>query len=257
MSLHRLYFDESGAHSFGRLALPQDRYLALCGVVFEDAAYRAFQEGWEKMKRAFFSGDPDEPVIVHRKEIMGRSGIFGVLKEDVRRAEFDAAFLEILAATRFVGLIVVLDKAAWTLASADRPNPYHYCLVALLQRYCLWLGGQRGDVMGESRGKVEDQQLKAAYAALYNGGDLHYRAEFYQARLSSREIKLKPKPRNVAGLQLADLLAHPAKQRCLVRHGVSEVQESVFGRLVADLFWQKLRRSNAGDTKDYGEVFLA
>jgi hypothetical protein len=257
MSLHRLYFDESGVHSFGRLELPHDRYLALCGLVFEDAAYRAFQEAWEKMKRTFFKGDPDEPIIVHRKEIMGRSGIFSVLEDDVRRSEFDAAFLEIIAATPFVGLIVVVDKAAWTRGSADRPNPYHYCLVALLQRYCLLLGGRRGDVMGESRGKVEDQQLKAAYEALYDGGDLHNRAEFYQARLSSREIKLKPKPKNVAGLQLADLLAHPAKQRCLLRHGVAAVQESQFGRRVADLFWQKIRQSNEGESKDYGEIFLA
>lgn len=140
--------------------------------------------------------------------------------------------------------------------SADRPNPYHYCLVALLQRYCHLLGERRGDVMGESRGKVEDQQLKAAYEALYDGGDLHNRAEFYQARLTSREIKLKPKSKNVAGLQLADLLAHPAKQRCLVRQAVPEVQESVFGRRVADLFWQKLRQSKEGETKGYGEIFL-
>jgi hypothetical protein len=110
--------------------------------------------------------------------------------------------------------------------------------------------------MGESRGKVEDQQLKAAYEALYDGGDLHNRAEFYQARLTSREIKLKPKSKNVAGLQLADLLAHPAKQRCLVRQGVPEVQESVFGRRVANLFWQKLRQSKEGETKGYGEIFL-
>jgi hypothetical protein len=180
-----------------------------------------------------------------------------VLEDEARRAEFDAAFLEIVAATPFVGLIVVVDKAAWKLGSADRPNPYHYCLVALLQRYCLSLGGRRGDVMGESRGKVEDQQLKAAYEALYDGGELHHRAEFYQARLTSREIKLKPKSKNVAGLQLADLLAHPAKQRCLVRHGVPEVQESLFGRRVADVFWQKLRQSNEGETKDHGEILLA
>ena len=257
MSLHRLYFDESGVHSFGKLESPHDRYLALCGVVFDDAAYRGFQEAWEKMKRAFFKGDPDEPIIMHRKEIMARSGIFGVLADDARRAEFDAAFLEIVGATPFTGLIVVVDKAAWMRGSEDRPNPYHYCLVALIQRYCRLLDGRRGDVMGESRGKVEDQQLKAAYEALYDGGDLHNRAEFFQARLSSREIKLKPKLKNVAGLQLADLLAHPAKQRCLIRHGVAEVQESLFGRRVADRFWLKLKHSNEGETRNHGEIFLA
>jgi len=99
--------------------------------------------------------------------------------------------------------------------------------------------------------------LKAAYEALYDGGDWHNRGDFYQGRLTSKEIKLKPKTKNVAGLQLADLLAHPAKQRCLIRHAVPDVQESAFGRQVADLYWQKLRHRDDGETNGWGEVFLA
>ena len=256
MNPHRLYFDESGVHSYQQLDSPHQRYLALCGLIFEDAAYRVFQEAWEKMKRRFFKGDPDEPLILHRKELMSRSGLFSALGDEARRAEFDAAFLEILRATPFVGLIVVIDKATYFQRSPSPPNPYHDCLLALLHRYCLWLGSRQGDVMGESRGKVEDQQLKAAYEALYYGGDWHNRAEFYQARLTSREIKLKPKTKNVAGLQLADLLAHPVKHRCLLRQEVPDLCESPFGRRVADVFWQKLRSGNDGETNDSGELFL-
>jgi hypothetical protein len=257
MSLYRLYFDESGVHSYQKLDSPHLRYLALCGVVFEEQQYRTFQVAWETIKRRFFQGDPDEPIIFHRKELMSRSGVFSVLEDAGRRAEFDAAFLEIVRATPFVGLLVVIDKARHFARYSDPLNPYHQCLMALLQRYCLWLDNRRGDVMGEARGKVEDQQLKAAYEALYDGGDWHNRADFYQARLTSRQIKLKPKPKNVAGLQLADLLAHPAKQRCLLRHGVPDVQESPFGCRVADEFWRKLRKRGDGETKGWGEVFLA
>lgn len=257
MSRYRLYFDESGVHSYREMDSLHQRYLALCGVIFEDEEYRKFQDAWEKMKRDFFKGsDPDEPIILHRKEIMGRSGVFSVLEDDAKRAEFDAAFLEIVRATPFVGLVVVIDKAAHLDRYRYPANPYHYCLVALVQRYCYWLGIRRGDVMGESRGKVEDQQLKVAYEALYTAGDLYKRAEYYQRHLTSKEIKLKPKWKNVAGLQLADLLAHPAKQRCLIHHAVAGIREGNFGKQEADIFWQKLRKRFSGATEGYGEVFI-
>jgi hypothetical protein len=45
-------------------------------------------------------------------------------------------------------------------------NPYHYCMLALVERYVLWLNRQRltGDVLAESRGKSEDKALKAAFS---------------------------------------------------------------------------------------------
>ena len=41
------------------------------------------------------------------------------------------------------------------------------------------------------------------------------KAAFFQSALTSRELKLKPKSANIAGLQLADLLVHPARQSIL------------------------------------------
>jgi hypothetical protein len=110
--------------------------------------------------------------------------------------------------------------------------------------------------MGESRGKAEDQQLKFAYSNLYSNGCKYQRAPFYQQRFTSKEIKLQPKIKNVAGLQLADLLAHPAKMRSLCSRQIPDAQESEFGKLVADLFWRKIRKSAAGKSVGLGEVFI-
>jgi len=65
-----------------------------------------------------------------------------------------------------------------------------------------------------------------------------------------------PKFKNVAGLQLADLLAHPAKLRCLVNRQIPDVQESVFGKRVADVFWQKIRKRYDGNSKGWGEIYI-
>lgn len=257
MSRHRLYFDESGTHCSTKVETVHERYLALCGVIFEEGDYREFQTHWESLKRAFFGGDPDEPVILHRKELMGKSGLFSVLDDPVTHRKFDAEFLRIVGAARFTSLIAVIDKAGHKERYAAPMNPYHYCLVALLQRYCYWLGSRTGDVMGEARGKTEDNQLRAAYRTLYEYGDWYCRTSTYRKHLTSRDIKLQPKFKNIAGLQLADLLAHPAKLRCILHHTTgADIQESPFGKEVANLFWTKIRKRPDGTPDGWGEIFI-
>lgn len=257
MSQFRLYFDESGDHTYHGLESTSRRYLALCGLIFDDESYRTFQKRFEELKRSFFKGDPDEPIIMHRADIINRRGVFSVLQDRETHLAFGQALGPLIRETAFVGLIVLIDKQSHSARYASPLHPYHYCLAALLERYCYWLESRRGDVMGESRGGSEDRQLKVAYQTIHQAGTRHVSSELFQARLTSKDIKLKPKEKDIAGLQLADLLAHPAKQRCLVRHNVGGVKEGTFGRLLADLFWAKLRKRWDGETKGYGEVFLA
>lgn len=256
MSLYRLYFDESGDHTAHALDEPRRRYLALCGLIFEVEAYRRFQETFELLKKEFFQSDPDEPVILHRDDILNRRGVFKVLQQESIRRAFDDRLMAAIRSAQFVGVVVVIDKRMHLLRYKSPLHPYHYCLAALLERYCFWLAGRQGDVMGESRGGKEDTQLKAAYRAVHDGGTLPVRPELFQSRLTSKELKLRPKDKNIAGLQLADLLAHPARVRCLHNHGVKDLAEGKFGTRMADLFWEKLRRRSDGETKGWGEVFL-
>jgi hypothetical protein len=76
----------------------------------------------------------------------------------------------------------------------------------------MWLGrnGFVGDVMGEARGPKHDGRLRRAFGRLYKYGSSFLDLETAQARLISRQLRLEPKTANVAGLQVADLLAHPA-----------------------------------------------
>ena len=112
-------------------------------------------------------------------------------------------------------------------------------------------------MVGEARGKTEDRQLRAAYVALHEAGDWNCGASFYQNHLTSKDIKLVPKSKNIAGLQLADLLAHPAKMRCILNNRPKpDIQESQFGKEVAVAFWTKIRKRRDGTSKGWGEVFI-
>src|SRR5207245_120129 len=110
-------------------------------------------------------------------------GVFKRLQQEPMRANFDARLLTLLRDTPFTGLVVVVDKKAQLERVKSPLHPYHYCLAALLERYCDWLAGRRGDVMGESRGRREDIQLQAAYRAIFDGGTLRVTAGSFQQSL--------------------------------------------------------------------------
>ncbi len=62
----------------------------------------------------------------------------------------------------------------------------------------------------ESRGKQDDQRLKASFERIYVGGSHFVESDIFASHLTSRQLKVKTKISNVAGLQLADLIAHPS-----------------------------------------------
>ena len=69
-----------------------------------------------------------------------------------------------------------------------------------------------GDVMFESRGGKEDLRLKKSFRRLMDHGTNFIESNELQKYYTSKELKIKPKVSNIAGLQLADLLAHPMRR---------------------------------------------
>ncbi|MGC2064451.1 MAG: DUF3800 domain-containing protein [Thermodesulfovibrionales bacterium] len=282
---YRLYIDESGDHTYGRpekssiyirhgeekhllgdintyprLDQVDKRYLCLTGCIFNLSYYREqFVPTMDAFKRDFF--DPDEQVILHAKEIIQRQGPFHLLRNPELSQRFDAGIIDLIANAEYTVINVVIDKknhienfgvVAW--------HPYHYCLANLLARYGFFLQSRRahGDVLAESRGKTEDFELKEVYSSLYEKGTRFKSAKFFQQFLTSREIKIKPKTKNIAGLQLADILAHPLKKYTLIQKGLlNEPDEAVYWLRVVDAAKGKLdRREKDGKVEGYGLVFI-
>ena len=108
------------------------------------------------------------------------------------------------------------------------------------------------------RGKREDKRLKQAYMSFYNDS-AHLTAiptASIQRALTSRELKFGNKNDNIAGLQLADLIAYPCYQRVKARQFGQECGAS-FGEQIADIIeGSKFRRSAMGTIKGYGTKWL-
>ena len=261
MKRYRLYVDESGDHTYGYLEDPARRYLCLLGLFVEVETYRAdFQPALEKLKQKHFPHSPDEPIILHRKELVNRRGLFGKLKNLENEQRFNTDLLEFFSVQDYRLVAVVIDKKVhikWYGEAAY--HPYHFCMATLFERCCGFLNfyNAQGDVLAESRGGTEDTQLKEAYRTLLRTGTYFRGAEFFQRVLTSREIKLKPKVANIAGLQAADLLAYPVKQEILLGKNLISDPGDVFGKEVCKAIVSKYNHhAYEGRVSGYGQVFL-
>jgi hypothetical protein len=105
-----------------------------------------------------------------------------------------------------------------------------------------------GDAMAESRGGNEDTRLKETFARLLAQGTEYLAPERFQEVLTSKQLKISPKSRNVCGLQVADLLAHPSRNEMLREQGLLRKGPAPFAERIIALLQGKYYR-------DRGRVF--
>jgi hypothetical protein len=261
VSLYRIYIDETGNHDMTPVDDPNQRFLALTGVILESEYNTSvFQPELAGIKRQFFMHDPDLPVILHRKEIVNRRPPFEALRDSEVEKLFNHAILDGLKRWDYRIITVVIDKKIHRdQYSVWRYHPYHYCLAVMLERFVLFLhyGNHLGDVMVESRGRVEDEKLKDSFQRLYHSGTDNVPAERWQERLTSEELKVKSKTADISGLQLADIIAHPSRREILMDHKLINDQRDIFGDKICKILCAgKYLHSRAGQIEGYGKKLL-
>jgi hypothetical protein len=109
-----------------------------------------------------------------------------------------------------------------------------------------------GDVIAESRGGKEDMRLKESFERLFVRGTDYLDAVQIRLALTSGQLKVKQKTNNIAGLQLADLIAHPSRNEILAENGFS-VTIAPFAKRVIKVLESKY---DASPERTYGKKFL-
>jgi len=240
---YRIYIDEVGNPDLESSDNPNHRFLSLTGVIVDLQYVKDFlHPQMEELKSTFFNSHPDEPVILHRKEIVNMRYPFEVLRDSEIRIKFDRKLLELLNAWDYTVISVCIDKKQHKETYKTwRYDPYHYCLAVLLERFVFFLEqtGNRGDVMAESRGGKEDRRLKDSFARLWENGTEYVSPERFQDVLTSKQLKVKPKSNNIAGLQLADLIAHPSRNEILDDNDLLEKDIAPFGGKIIKILQSK------------------
>jgi hypothetical protein len=258
---YRLYIDESGDHTLQVVDDDNRRYLGLIGIWFDwGAPYRTFARELQELKDRIFGPHPDDDrICFHRKDIVERRGVFGRLRDPALNQRFERELLDLVEKASFWMSCVVVDKNLYiSRTERDLFNPYHHCIAALLERYGGWLdqAGAKGDVMAESRGSKEDQQLRHEFESTTAKGTSRHSAEWFQRVLTSSKIKLKKKEHDIAGLQLADLLAYPLKREIVAEQRGKLPRHDFSARLLEAARPKMSCRPGGGSVSGYGKVWL-
>jgi hypothetical protein len=254
---HRLYVDEVGNPGFKAGTDPNQRYLSLTGVIIAiDEERTTLVNGLDGLRNTHFGG---RPKFFHRKELVNKRDPFAALRNPAVERAFNADLLNLLKGVEYVVVTVIIDKLEHLQRYQRwRFDPYHYSLEIMLERYVRWLRdhGAVGDVMAESRGGGEDRRLKAAFSQVYEQGTDYVEPQVFAERLTSRQLKLEGKLDNIAGLQLADLIAHPSYRGALARQANQALPGNFGGQIAAILESSKYHRSPQGRIRGWGVKWL-
>jgi hypothetical protein len=257
---YRVYFDETGTGDlYAARKDPRQRYLSLTGIVSRQDIHDDTITARLTALKANIFGPDSASIILHRREIIDRKGVFEALNDDPLRAKFDAQFAHVVRLLGGPAFTVSIDKQAHLEKyKVWRWNPYHYVMTCLLERFVLWLNriNAVGDVLGEARNPTHDAQLRRAFRRFYSLGT-SVKKEVVQRRLISKELRLELKTANIAGLQISDLLAHPAHRT----YKFTKLEEPIpddYGATLAAILVKKTydRNPRSGAIEGYGRKWL-
>lgn len=198
-----IYVDESGDHSL--LFIDQEYpvfVLSFC-IFRKDIYTGVVTPAIRKLKFTTFGHDM---VILHESDIRRKKGAFSRLSKAPREA-FMSKLTDIIKASKFQLIAVVIDKRRLRERYVRPEHPYHLALEFGLERiYRLLKNAGQDDaltyVVCEARGAKEDAELELEFRRIRDGANYYHRPLPF-------DLIIADKKTNSEGLQLADLTARP------------------------------------------------
>lgn len=208
-----MFLDESGDHSLTKID-PQFPVFVLAGCVFEQRYHeREASVAVSQYKRRLFGSDA---IILHTSDIARNRNGFECLLDGAFRQRFYRETNMLVDSLAFTVVAAALRKDVHvTRHGRAAADPYHYCLAYLIERFFLLLRNtdQQGLIVAESRGPTFDRELFQEFNRLLHRGTS--RASGVELRARILGLSFRPKADNVAGLQIADLVATPIARHVL------------------------------------------
>lgn len=199
-----VYVDESGDHSLASINPDFPVFvLALC-VIHKRHYAEKIIPAVEKLKFNYFGHDS---VVLHEHDIRKQKGAFAFLSHLPTRLEFIGRLSSIMDVSNFILIACVVDKARMSKSEVASTNPYHIALDICLECLRGFLVEKKQDylqthVVVECRGKKEDRELELEFRRICDGNNPGNRQLPF-------DVVFADKKTNLAGLQLADLVARP------------------------------------------------
>lgn len=235
-----LFIDETGDHSLSKIDNSYPIFV-LSGVVIEETYHDAtLADKLNEFKLRHFE---TTDVVLHSKEMThpqsARSREYMRFMDAEFRRKFYKDFEHLLSGLD-ISLVacVIMKNKHFTKYGLEAKDPYLLSFDNLVNRLVFDLtGDQRGKIVAESRNSVLDNQLEIAYLTTRVEGTNKVQAAEIKLKLGS-SITFKQKSDNVAGLQIADMVASP-----IARHFLGK-PERAGHQLSYDSVFNKVRNMN-------------
>lgn len=210
-----LFLDESGDHSLSKID-PQYPMFVLAGCVFEMGYYEdVVVPEINSFKNDLLGNDK---IILHTEDIAHNKNGFERVMEEEFRNNFYQKINAVLSKLEYKILACAIKKdehfKKYGLAAID---PYMLSMDCIVERFVFELEeiNQSGIIIAESRNSILDNELELAFLNLKVRGTSYVSASRVKKAVS--QLSIKDKKENIAGLQIADLIASPIGRSILAK----------------------------------------
>lgn len=215
-----VYLDEAGDHSL-ELLDKQFPVFAIVLLICDTAIYaQKIVPAIYQLKVDFFG---HEAVIIHSRDIRKAQGDFGLLTNLERKRAFYERINAIMSDFDYNLIASVIKKqehkeryGIWA------ENPYDLALTFALERLLPLLESvsqTKIQIVAESRGKREDDELMLTFLRIVNQGTSYINGDRFKK--IQFQLVFRSKAMNIVGTQLADLAAYP-----IARHVIDPKKEN-------------------------------
>lgn len=201
-----IFLDESGDHNLVKID-PSYPMFVLAGCVFDmDYYINTVEPAIDKLKIDHFG---KSSVILRSYDIRKQKGDFSCLVDKKKQDAFHSDFNELFSSLDFTVIASAINKSYLKNQYSDPDNPYHLCFEFILERIIMYLGRSKESMLIriESRETHNDKKLAEVYS------DFRARSGGYfdvsEIRSKINDLSFNQKTQNIAGMQIADLVAYP------------------------------------------------
>jgi len=201
-----MFLDESGDHSLDKIDSSYPMFV-LAGCIFDfDYYLNQAEKRVSELKIKFFG---KSNIILRSYDIRKQKGNFAGLVDRSKREKFYEAINLLVESLNFTVIAAAINKTKLKGQYGHPENPYHLCLQFILERAVMYLGRSNSKMMFriESRETHNDRKLSEIYERFRNANHRLFNKDEIQLKLA--DLSFNQKVQNIAGMQIADLVAYP------------------------------------------------
>lgn len=209
-----MFLDESGDHSLVRDKIDKSYPMfVLAGCIFDFDYYtKTVEPEIEKLKIKHFG---KTNIILRSYDIRKQKGDFAVLVDRKKREEFYKDLDKLISVSDFTIIAGAINKLKLMDKYHNPTNPYELCFQFILERVIMYIGRKEETLIlrAESRETHNDRELAVVFEKFRQSGNNIIKPEEVKKKII--DLSFNQKTQNIAGHQIADLVAYPIGKKVL------------------------------------------